>query len=168
MFSRASFALPAAHRVDGRSRALLAASFRRLRDGEPGWITMQEAGKLFSSVEESNALDENDKIGNANLAAFTSALEAQIEFAPSAGRLYLTRRAASGMERRGCRVSANCRDQHGRDPPRRSPGKGAPGVYVTPPNEGIWHGAELSDRTRSATGGLIAGGDGMLQRRRSL
>jgi hypothetical protein len=97
MFFRASFALPAAHRLDGRSRALLAASFRRLRDSEPGWITMQEARKLFSSVEESHALNKNDKLGNANLAAFTSALEAQIEFARSAGRLYLVRKAASGM-----------------------------------------------------------------------
>jgi hypothetical protein len=97
MFSRASFALPAAHRLDGRSRALLAASFKRLRDGEPGWITTQEAHRLFSSVEESQALGENDKLGNANLAAFTSALEARIEFAPSAGRLYLIRKAASGL-----------------------------------------------------------------------
>jgi hypothetical protein len=97
MFSRASFALPAAHRLDGRSRALLAASFRRLRDGELGWITTQEAHRLFSSVEESHASGENDKLGNANLAAFTSALEAQIEFAPSAGRLYLMRKATSGV-----------------------------------------------------------------------
>jgi hypothetical protein len=96
MFSRASFALPAAHRLDGRSRALLAASFRPLRDDEPGWITMQEARKLFSSVDESHALGENDKLGNANLAAFASALEAQIEFSPSAGLLYLMRKAASG------------------------------------------------------------------------
>jgi hypothetical protein len=57
---------------------------------------MQDARKLFSSVEESRALGVNDKLGNANLAAFTSALEAQIEFAPSAGRLYLMRKATSG------------------------------------------------------------------------
>jgi hypothetical protein len=74
---------------------LLAASFRRLRDGEPGWITTQEAHRLFFSVEESQALGENDRLGNANLAAFTSALEARIEFAPSAGRLYLIRKATT-------------------------------------------------------------------------
>ena len=57
---------------------------------------MQEACRLFSSVEENHALDENDKLGNANLAAFASALDAQFEFSPSSGRLYLTRKAASG------------------------------------------------------------------------
>jgi hypothetical protein len=57
---------------------------------------MQDAHRLFPSVEESHALGEDDKLGNANLAAFTSALEAQVEFAPSAGRLYLMRTAATG------------------------------------------------------------------------
>jgi hypothetical protein len=95
-FSRTSRALPASRRLDGRSRAVLAASFRPLRDGEPGWITMQEAGKLFSPVEGSDAFGETDKLGNANLAAFASALgEAQFKFAPAAGRLYLMREAAN-------------------------------------------------------------------------
>jgi hypothetical protein len=67
---------PESHRLDGRSRALLAASFRPLRDGEPGWITMQEARKLFSPVEDSDALGE-----------------VQLKFSPQTGRLYLTRRA---------------------------------------------------------------------------
>jgi hypothetical protein len=98
VFSYESFALPAAHRLDGRSRAFLAASFRPLRDGEPGWITMQDARKLFSLVEDSHALGENDKLGNANLAAFASALDAQIEVAPSAGRLYLMRKATNGAK----------------------------------------------------------------------
>jgi hypothetical protein len=88
--------VPAPRRLDGRSRALLAASFRSLRDGEPGWITMQEAGKFFSSVEDNDAFGEMDKLGNANLAAFTSALgEAQFKLA--AGRLYLMRKAAHGL-----------------------------------------------------------------------
>src|SRR5262249_22141743 len=74
---------------------LLAASFRRLRDGEPGWITMQEAGKLFSSVGGTDTLGERDKLGIANLVAFAAALgEAQFKFEPEAGRLYFKRRAA--------------------------------------------------------------------------
>jgi hypothetical protein len=94
IFSRTSRALPASRRLDGRSRALLAASFRPLRDGEPGWITMQEARKLFSPVEDRDAFTETDKLGNTNLAAFASALgEVQFKFAPTAGRLYLVRNA---------------------------------------------------------------------------
>jgi hypothetical protein len=95
MFSRAP-SVPAPRRLDGRSRALLAASFRPLRDGESGWISVQEAGRLFSAVEDNDAFGEMDKLGHANLAAFTSALgEAQSEFA--AGRLNLMRKAAHGF-----------------------------------------------------------------------
>jgi hypothetical protein len=92
VFSSTTRAVPASCRLDGRSRALLAASFRPLRDGELGWITMKEAGKLFSPVEDSDAFGEKDKLGKANLAAFASALgEAQFRFVPAAGRLYLVR-----------------------------------------------------------------------------
>jgi hypothetical protein len=93
VFSRTS--IPESRRLDGRSRALLAASFRPLRESEPGWITMKEARKLFSPVEDSDALGEMDKHGIANLAAFASALgEAQFKFSLQTGRLYLTRRTA--------------------------------------------------------------------------
>jgi hypothetical protein len=109
-FSRKSFVLSAARRLDGRSRALLAASFRPLRDAEPGWITMQEAQKLFSPVGDNDALGEMDKIGIANLAAFASALgDAQFKFAPASGRLYLIRKCthvrANGEPERRCLVS---------------------------------------------------------------
>jgi hypothetical protein len=109
-FSRKSFVLPAARRLDGGSRALLAASFRPLRDAEPGWITMQEAQKLFSPVDDDGALGEMDKIGIANLAAFASALgDAQFRFAPAPGRLYLMRKRthvrADGEPERRCLVS---------------------------------------------------------------
>jgi hypothetical protein len=100
VFSRACFAIPAGHRLNGRSRASLAASFRPLRDGEPGWITMREARKLFSPVEDSDALGEMDELGHANVAVFASAMDAQIEFAPSAERLYLIRKAASSARLR--------------------------------------------------------------------
>jgi hypothetical protein len=100
VLSRECFASPAGHRLNGRSRALLAASFRPLRDGEPGWITMREAQKLFSLVEDSDALGEMDELGHANLAVFASALDAQIKFAPSLGRLYLIRKAASSARLR--------------------------------------------------------------------
>jgi hypothetical protein len=108
-FSRASVVLPAARQLDGRNRALLAASFRTLRDAEPGWITMQEAQKLFSLVADSDALGETDKIGLANLAAFANALgDARFEFTPAVGRLYITRKATdvrtSGERKQRCLV----------------------------------------------------------------
>jgi hypothetical protein len=91
IFSRT---LPASRRLDGRSRALLAASFRQLRDGEAGWITTQEAGKLFSPVEDHDAFGETDKLGNVNLAAFASALgEAEFRFSPAPRRLYFVHKA---------------------------------------------------------------------------
>ena len=55
---------------------------------------MEEARKLFSPVGGCDASSE--MIGNTNLAAFASALEAQFEFSPSAGTLYLTRKVTSG------------------------------------------------------------------------
>ena len=94
IFSRTSRTLPASRQLDGRSRALLAASFRQLRDGEPEWITMQEAGKLFSPVEDHDAFGETDKLGNINLAAFASALgEVQFRFSPTARQLYFVHKA---------------------------------------------------------------------------
>jgi hypothetical protein len=55
---------------------------------------MQEAGRLFSPVEDSDAFGETDKLGNANVAAFASALgEAEFKFAPTAGRVYFVRNA---------------------------------------------------------------------------
>jgi hypothetical protein len=53
---------------------------------------MQEAEKLFSPVEGSEAFGEADKLGNANLAVFAWALgDVQFKFAPAVGRLYLVR-----------------------------------------------------------------------------
>jgi hypothetical protein len=61
---------------------------------------MQEAQKLFSPVGDIDTLGEMDEPGKANLVAFTSALDAQIEFASSAGRLHLMRKTASGTRLR--------------------------------------------------------------------
>jgi hypothetical protein len=56
--------------LDGRSKVLLAASLRFLRDEQPGWITMREAKILFSPVIDAYAFGEIDEIGKAQLAAF--------------------------------------------------------------------------------------------------
>jgi hypothetical protein len=80
-------------RLDGRSKALLAASLRFLRDDEPGWITMQEAKTLYSPVSDAYAFGEIDEIGKANLAAFAVDHGGpQFEFMPVEGRLYFMRK----------------------------------------------------------------------------
>jgi hypothetical protein len=58
---------PGPRRLDGRSKALLAASFNMLPDEEPGWITMMEAATLFSPKRDAHAFGELDEVGKANL-----------------------------------------------------------------------------------------------------
>jgi hypothetical protein len=80
---------PGPRRLDGRSKALLTASLKFLRDEELGWITLQEAETLFSPVSDAYAFGEIDEIGKANLAAFAADHGGlQFEFMPIEGRLY--------------------------------------------------------------------------------
>ena len=85
---------PTPRRLDGRSKALLAASFNMLPDEEPGWITMTEAATLFSPERQAYAFGELDEVGKANLAAFASISGVQFEFMPVEGRLYFLRKAS--------------------------------------------------------------------------
>ena len=81
-------------RLDGRSRALLAASLKFLRDQEPGWVTLPEAKTLFSPASDAYAFGEIDEIGKANLAAFAADHGGvQFEFMPIEGQLYFMRKA---------------------------------------------------------------------------
>jgi hypothetical protein len=91
-FFRLGVLAPAPRKLDGRSKALLAASFNVLPDEEPGWITMKEAATLFSPERDAYAFGELDEIGKANLAAFASASGVQFEFMPVEGRLYFMRK----------------------------------------------------------------------------
>ena len=59
-FFRLGVPQPAPRRLDGRSKALLAASFNMLPDEEPGWITMMEAATLFSPERQAYAFGELD------------------------------------------------------------------------------------------------------------
>ena len=94
IFSRTSRTLPASRRTRRKKQGIARASFRQLLDGEAGWITTQEAGKLFSPVEDHDAFGETDKFGNVNLAAFASALgEAEFKISPTPRRLYFVHKA---------------------------------------------------------------------------
>jgi hypothetical protein len=95
-FCRLGVLPPAPRRLDGRSKALLAASFKLLPDEEPGWITMKEAAALFSPERDAYAFGELDEIAKANLAAFASASGVQFEFMPVEGRLYFLRKRGYG------------------------------------------------------------------------
>jgi hypothetical protein len=82
-FFRLGVLPPGPRRLDGRSKALLAASFNVLPDDEPGWITMKEAATLFSPERGAYAFGEMDEAGKADLAAFVSASGGvQFEFMP--------------------------------------------------------------------------------------
>jgi hypothetical protein len=86
---------PGPRRLDGRSKALLAASLKFLRDEEPGWITLPEAKTVFSPASDAYAFGEIDEIGKANLAAFAADHGGlQFEFMPIEGRLYFMRKTA--------------------------------------------------------------------------
>jgi hypothetical protein len=83
---------PGPRRLDGRSRPLLTASLGFLRPEEPGWITVQEAKRLFSPVSDDYAFGEIDEIGKSNLAAFAAEHgKLQFELMPVEGRLYFMR-----------------------------------------------------------------------------
>jgi hypothetical protein len=69
-FFRLGVPPPAPRRLDGRSEALLAASFDILPDEEPGWITMRE-DQLGSMPFCFNAVTAAAEVRN-----FTSALVA--------------------------------------------------------------------------------------------
>ena len=61
---------PCAQRLDGRNKALLAASIKTLPWETPGWITNKEAKQLFSPMNDEYAFGEMDEVGKSNIADF--------------------------------------------------------------------------------------------------
>ena len=88
-------------RLDGRSKALLAASIKALPYETPGWITNKEAKQLFSSMDDEYAFGEMDEVGKANIAGFAAHVtpHCSFEFMPVEGRVYFLRKANGGGER---------------------------------------------------------------------
>jgi hypothetical protein len=76
-------------KLDASSRSSLAASIRALGSGQRGWISMKEAGGLFSAKEAEYAFGETDDDGNRNLASFAETTPSpRYSFIPVEGRLY--------------------------------------------------------------------------------
>jgi hypothetical protein len=84
---------PSPPRLPASSETDLSAALRALPAHRRGWITMAEAGALFSPMDAQYAFGETDETGNANLAAFAARPEhpASLDFMPLEGRLYFTR-----------------------------------------------------------------------------
>jgi len=86
---------PTARRLDGRSKALLAASIKALPYEMPGWITNKEAKQLFSPMNDEYAFGEMDEVGKSNIADFAAHVTPPCSFAfmPVEGRVYFSRKA---------------------------------------------------------------------------
>ena len=80
----------------GFDELALSASLRTLDVGERGWITLSEARALFSTMDDQYAFGEMDEQGKASLAAFAAQSEhrSTVDFMPTEGRVYFTRKAA--------------------------------------------------------------------------
>jgi hypothetical protein len=89
---------PLARRLDGRSKALLAASIKVLPYETPGWITNKEAKQLFSPMADDYAFGEMDEVGKSNIADFVAHVtpRCSFEFMPVEGRVYFIRKADGG------------------------------------------------------------------------
>jgi hypothetical protein len=76
-------------RLQGSTKASLAASIKALPHGERGWITMNEAAALFSPKNNEYAFGELDEEGKRGLASFAAETQrSRFEFMPAEGRLY--------------------------------------------------------------------------------
>ena len=65
--------MPSPRRLDGRSKALLAASIKMLPYDEPGWIMNKEAKSLFSPMDDQYTFGEMDEVGKQNMQALRPA-----------------------------------------------------------------------------------------------
>jgi hypothetical protein len=90
-----SDATPAdARQLSASSESALAVSLTNLPVGENGWITLDDAARLFSTQEREYAFGEIDDAGRARLENFveTPTHRSGVQFMPTEGRVYFTRR----------------------------------------------------------------------------
>jgi hypothetical protein len=98
---RGSPAVQPAQRLDGRSKALLAASIKTLPYDTPGWITDKQAKQLFSQMADDYAFGEMDEVGKSNIADFAAHVTpgCSFEFMPVEGRVYFRGIVAADHDR---------------------------------------------------------------------
>jgi len=93
IFAGAAADAPSPPRLDSTSEAALSQSLARLSSTGPGWITMQEARRLFSPMDDQYAFGETDDQGRDNLARFGKQNDVRFDFMPTEGRIYFSRGA---------------------------------------------------------------------------
>jgi hypothetical protein len=85
---------PDSRKLDSSSENKLSASLQALPIGEKGWIPLRDAWHLFSRMNEEEAFGEMDDAGKTRLAEFAAypVHRSEINFMPTEGRLYFTRK----------------------------------------------------------------------------
>jgi len=83
---------PDARKLAASSENELAASLHTLPVGEKGWITLHDAWRLFSRVDEEYGFGEMDDDGKWRLEEFAASHHSMVDFMPVEGRVYFTRR----------------------------------------------------------------------------
>jgi hypothetical protein len=82
--------LPERH-LGAETEAGLSSSLRALVTGAKGWITLEEARRLFSPMDEAQyAFGEMDDVGRSKLGSFAARNHCKIDLMPE-GRIYFTR-----------------------------------------------------------------------------
>ena len=79
-------------RLDASSKTALASAIGQLPPQDRGWITLEEASRLFSSVRSQYAFGEMDEDGKHNLESFARDVSREFEFWPNENRLYFSAR----------------------------------------------------------------------------
>jgi len=93
IFAGAAAEPPSPPELDSTSEATLSQSLGRLSLAGPGWITMQEARRLFSPMDDHYAFGETDDQGRDNLARFAKQHDVRVDIMPTEGRIYFSRGA---------------------------------------------------------------------------
>jgi hypothetical protein len=82
--------MPPSRRLDATDKTTLASSINQLLPGDRGWITFEEASRLFSTMQPQYAFGEMDDDGKQNLEKFARDVSREFEFWPSEQRLYFS------------------------------------------------------------------------------
>jgi hypothetical protein len=81
-------------RLDADSKTALASAIGLLPPEDRGWITLEEASRLFSNMQLQYAFGEMDDEGKQNLEKFAREVSREFEFWPNENRLYFSARIA--------------------------------------------------------------------------
>jgi hypothetical protein len=72
--------MPPSRRLDATDKTTLASSINQLLPGDRGWITFEEASRLFSTMQPQYAFGEMDDDGKQNLEKFARDVSREFEF----------------------------------------------------------------------------------------